>query len=277
VLRLTQKLESAQQNLELDMPEAACLAAQQAYTRLSEIRLELETIFAQWQLIYISAREYAQFLHHKAANCYQQSARDLDWKELPFSINVDVWVHGDLRRLQLTIEEWIAYLEENKHLLTVDKLREVKEIIFPDIDKELDELVYRARVNILNSQLRINIADMAVQALIGQGYFLYESSYISNNPGNGYYASLRNLEGSEICIQVEPIAEDIGQNELHLISLESAQKTTHEIRQSTAEITNALDKMGLRVGEMQIERDLPRNIKRRKKRESIQEVQTKVR
>jgi hypothetical protein len=252
VTNLTQKLEQARQNLELGIPEASCLAAQQVYTQLSQIRLELEKMQVQRQLVYQTAWEYTQYLKKKASESCQRSARGLDWEELPYEIEVDSWINGDLHRLDQKIEELLVRLEEDKPKLTLTELNEISDSILPDIDRQLDELVYRARVNVLNSQLRINIADLAIQALTGQGYVLQDACYQSNNMSAGYYARLKNLEGSEIYIQVEPIAEAIGQNELHLVSSEPTQKTAHEIRQNAAEISSALDKVGLKVGEMQV-------------------------
>ena len=119
---------------------------------------------------------------------------------------------------------------------------------FPAFQEELDRLIVDARLAALNSQVRINIADLVVQALEQQGFVLQESKYNNNDQRKAFSARVQNLEGSEVIIQVMPVPGDAGRNELQLHSLDKDQRTEHELRKRSHEITRTLNDYGLVVG-----------------------------
>jgi hypothetical protein len=98
----------------------------------------------------------------------------------------------------------------------------------------------------LNSQLRINIADLVIEALQKQGYVLQQAEYAGSDQRMAYSAKVRNLEGNEIVIQVYP-SDLVGKNELHLVSLDRENRTEHELRQRSLEVTRSLGQHGLQV------------------------------
>jgi hypothetical protein len=64
---------------------------------------------------------------------------------------------------------------------------------------------------------------------------------------------VQNLEGSEVVIQVMPVPGDAGKNELQLHSLDKDQRTEHELRQRSSEISRTLNDYGLVVGALTAE------------------------
>jgi hypothetical protein len=98
--------------------------------------------------------------------------------------------------------------------------------------------------------VRINIADLVVQALEQQGFVLQESQYNNNDQRKAFSARVQNLEGSEVIIQVMPVPGDAGKNELQLHSLDKDMRTEHELRQRSLEISRTLNDYGLVVGAM---------------------------
>lgn len=122
-------------------------------------------------------------------------------------------------------------------------------IDLPGYYQALEEIVMDGRVNALNSQLRINIADLVVRALQEQGFALEGSEYKSADQRSTYGARLTNLEGNEVVVQVAPTGQNLGANELHLESLDREERTEHELQQRWYEVSRSLASFGLEVGQ----------------------------
>jgi len=59
----------------------------------------------------------------------------------------------------------------------------------PNIKEEFDTLIYETRLAVIFAQMRINIADIAIQALEKQGFALNECGFEENNMLMPYYIS----------------------------------------------------------------------------------------
>jgi hypothetical protein len=125
------------------------------------------------------------------------------------------------------------------------ELSEILEKAIPEAKQAVEDAVFHARLAILNSQLRINIADLVIEALQKQGYVLQQAEYAGSDQRMAYSAKVRNLEGNEIVIQVYP-SDLVGKNELHLVSLDRENRTEHELRQRSLEVTRSLGQHGCR-------------------------------
>ncbi len=85
----------------------------------------------------------------------------------------------------------------------------------------------------------------------------------ANDMRRAYQVRLRNLEGAEVVIRVDPVSVDYGRNELHLLSLDRPLRTEHELWQRAKVIESALQQYGLiptgmiEVGEQELHRKLP--------------------
>jgi hypothetical protein len=101
----------------------------------------------------------------------------------------------------------------------------------------------------LSSQLRLNIADVVVRALFGQGYALEDASY-TQTERDGFFARVVDRTGSEIIVQVDPEGPATPQNHLHLIASDRQPRTVHELRQRSKEIERSLQHTGLLVSSL---------------------------
>jgi hypothetical protein len=246
--RFNRELQLCMQNLNQGMPEAALLNAQQTYSHLSELRGELERKQNEWTVLYQASLLTARRFYAMLANCQSLPALDTDGNELPYEIDVDFWCGRKLSRLTEKTRNVLQQLEKNQAILDADALNQLIQTDFPASQEELDRLVVDARLAALNSQVRINIADLVVQALEQQGFVLQESKYSNNDQRKAFSARVQNLEGSEVVIQVMPVPGDAGKNELQLHSLDKDQRTEHELRQRSSEISRTLNDYGLVVG-----------------------------
>jgi hypothetical protein len=251
--KLSKDLQLSMQNLNQGMPEAALLNAQQTFSRLTELRGELERKYNEWTVLYQASQITARRFYTLLAASQRLPALDTDGNELPYEIDIDFWCGRKLSRLAEKTRNVLQQLEKDKAILDAAALNQLIQNDFPAFQDEFDRLIVDARLAALNSQVRINIADLVVQALEQQGFALQESKYSNNDQRKAFSARVQNLEGSEVIIQVMPVPGDAGKNELQLHSLDKDQRTEHELRQRSSEITRTLNDYGLVVGALTAE------------------------
>ena len=248
--KLGREIDLCIQNLNQGMLEAALLNAQQTFTRLSELRSELERKHSEWNVLYQSCLLTARRFYAILSGSQNIPALDTEYNELPYQIDVDFWSGRKLSRLAEKTRNMVQNLEKNQEILDAPALNQLIQGDFPSLQQELDKLIIDTRLAALNSQMRINIADLVVQALEQQGFVLQEAQYNNNDQRKAFSARVQNLEGSEVVIQVMPVLGDAGKNELQLHSLDKDLRTEHELRQRSQEISRTLNDYGLVVGAM---------------------------
>ena len=122
----------------------------------------------------------------------------------------------------------------------------------PELRTRLADACFAARIEALNSQLRVNIADLVVQALSVQGFMLQGYAYEQNDWRASFQANLTGLDQSTVTVQVVPSGTEIGQNELHILSGDQPLRNQREMRQRWDEVEDMLVLSGLSVGECQV-------------------------
>lgn len=253
-------LIQAQNNLVHNMPEAAITAAQNAYNCFSELRIEIEKRQSENQLLHNRVQLEAQKLHALFENNQIVPAIDLNGDPLPYSINVNHWSGGELENLakevEVVVQETLAVAEPTQP----EVLYELLDYYFPCIQDKIGEAVLNARMNVINAQLRMNIAEVVVNALSGQGYTLDSSFFTSDDEREAYQANMVNLEGSQVIVKIDPIEALEPTNELNLFTSDAQDKTSHELKQRALEIRRALQSSGLEVGVITASRNAPQGI-----------------
>ncbi|MBA4379095.1 MAG: hypothetical protein C0393_00120 [Anaerolinea sp.] len=244
------ELMLACENLQQDMPEAAFVSAQQVYLRLSELRLEIEKVMSEWQILYHSTYRTARKLSNLAKKNREIPAIDLNGNEMPFSIDLKKWSGEKYLTLIQQINGIHSILRNNAQRLTIQDLRNYLQEVLPQLENELDDLIFQARWEVINSQIRVNIADLALQALEKQGFVLNQGGYVNNDMRETFFASMRNIEGSEVFIYVDPGRENT--NALVIDSKDKLPRTEHELRKRFQEISQTLLQYGLQVGPMEV-------------------------
>ena len=136
------------------------------------------------------------------------------------------------------------------------QLKDLLAVQLPEIKNEFDGIVYRVRYCAINSQLRVNIADMAVHVLGQQGFISDKNGYLENDQRNRYITELVNIDGSRITIQVDPIDDLETTNDIVMLTEDITPKFQPEIRNRANLILRSLQEWGLHVGQIQTS---PRN------------------
>lgn len=246
--QLERQLEQVQQNLELGLTEAVIVASQQLYLAFSDMRVELERLQNEWLLLYQTSWEAVCHFAAVTEACQYVMAVDLEGKDLPYTIDANYWSGGRLAGLLDTAIRLREQLEDPAALPGSDAFRQMLQSDIPELYRALEETVLDSRITALNSQLRINIADLVVQALQEQGFSLEASEYQSSDMRRGFGARLSNMEGNEVMVQVDPAGSALGENELHIESLDRQTRTEHELQQRWYEINRSLEAHGVQVG-----------------------------
>jgi len=245
---LSARLNQSQQNLDYGLDEAALVSAQDVYARSSELRIELEKRQSEWEILFSTARQQTRQLFTLATHSSPCPALDIEGNPLPVQIEVDFWTSGSLNKLIDQLQANLNGFDQNTINWNTSDLKVYLQQTLPEIRTALENTVYQARLNVLSSQLRINIADVVVQALASQGFEIQESLYSNDDMRKSFSAKLGNLEGSQVIVKISPIQGEPGQNQLHLHSLDAARRTEHELHQRAVEISQALRQFGLHVG-----------------------------
>ncbi len=243
--RIATRLRQAYLNLEDGFADAALLEAQQIYQQCSAIRLSLELLQNEWLTLRTALLNGYQTLLTLAEEQQFVQAMDLEGNLLEQRVEVDAWTRGALTRFARQVEQSLIEIQKDQPPLGLETLQKlVKEDLLAR-ENQLAEIVLRARLELLNAQLRVNIADLTVQALQQQGFTAVQTRFQSNDMRRGYQVLLKNLEGAEVVVKIDPDPQEYGKNELHLYSSDQPSRTEHELWQRAQVIQDALHQYGL--------------------------------
>lgn len=248
--QLVDELNLARQNLIDHILDGAVLGAQQVYQRLSRLRVSLEEVTQTYTALLNAADVALAGLDLQVRDARNYPAIDLDGNELEERIPVDLWTNGRLSMLLGEIESLRQKISNPAQPLTLERLYELIEQTIPEMNERLVRIIHEARKAALSSQLRVNIAEIVVNALLGQGFALIEGHYEGNEMQNPFAARLCALDGSQVDIRVVP-SIDLTENELFLRNADAEERTDHELKIRAQEITRTLNAYGLRVQNLQ--------------------------
>lgn len=249
--RLAGQIQMATHNLSYGLPEASIASAQQVYLRLANVRVRLEQAEGEWLLLNQACLEAVHRVHAEIDGCQEIEAIDMDGRPIPYHLDVDFWTRGAWSTLADEFLETIRPLGLTNPSPSTEYLQQLLAEYLPGIRARLAELGFAARIEALNSQLRVNIADMVVQALTMQGYALNEFQYRQDDWRAPFEVHLTNPDQSQVTVQVNPYGDNLGENELHIISEDQMFRTQRELRKRWQEVQVSLVGSGLEVGDIE--------------------------
>jgi hypothetical protein len=242
----------AEQNLHDGFLDGAMVTAQTLYQQLSELRSHLQQDQAEWEMLVQSVRNRLSEIQTMAGAMVKISSMDLDGNDIGEKIDVDYWSSRKFSRLITMIHYLRERIEKDPAAFKTDELRWIQENQLPEIVKEMQDTCTLAAEEALNSQLRINIADLVIQALENQGFVLSKAQYEQNDQRRSFQANVVNLAGDEIIIGVEPNKSEKSSSHLHLFSLDADQRSEHELRHRAEEVVGSLARYGIETGEIKV-------------------------
>ena len=245
--RILNELAAAEESYSTAAFQAALSDYQRIYFQLSDLRIELERRLARWNHLYQQALVEASAYLTVVERSAQVQAVDLEGQEISERVDVDLWTQGGYSDLMQRSQALVAQLESGMEHNPTRALQQILSHDLPALREEFTDLVHQARMAVLSSQLRINIADLVVQSLEAQHFVFSEGHYDAEDMRRAYSASLKNLAGEEVVIQVHPHGTDSLENDLHIISLDRSQSTEHDFRRRFMEVQTSLTESGLVV------------------------------
>lgn len=249
---IEQKLWQAQDNLANNMAEAAVLGAQECFREFSALRTYLEAETARHSALTTMASNVLAELKAMGEANRHVPAMDLEGKELEVDLDIDLWSGNRFSRWMETIEAYQRQVSEAATNLDTLALRTLVQVTAPEMETRLQKIIFQARMAVINSQLRINIADIVLRALKMQGFDLQEAAYEQDDQLQAYQARVTNAEGAEVTVQVAPVAGKYLRTQLSLENHDSVERTQHELKRRAEEIRRTLQQFGLQTGSVEV-------------------------
>jgi len=246
-INIYRSLQIAEDNINQRAFEAGMAVSQQSYMQLSTLRMELEQAEFEWNILRRAALEQLTILKMQVENFCQIQAVDLTGQEVDQVIDVDYWTQGAWHILERETDNLLQSIESRSFSFTINDLQDILNNQIPSLEERAKENLVNARWEVINSQLRINIADLVIQALRRQGFSAFTADYTGGDMRTSFATRLKDLEGNEIEVHVTPSRYQQGESNLHLLNIDRNQRTEREIMQRTREVTSMLSKYGLNI------------------------------
>jgi hypothetical protein len=253
-IKILRNLNLAENNLTNGFFEASLQSSQQIYLDLADLNFELEQELIQWQTrfdrTYLAINE---FISQMEANAFV-AAVGLKGEELPNQVELNYWTNDKYNELLNHCRQLAIYMIQDQNILSLDDIDRIYLQIIPVIQESFESLILDARLNALNSQLRMNIAEKALNALENHGFLLDTAGYKDDDMRSEFNAHLECPDGSEVSIQVIPTEIPAGElsNDLVVITTHPYLKTEHEARLQWDELSHTLSQYNLKVSNPKI-------------------------
>jgi len=133
---------------------------------------------------------------------------------------------------------------------SVAELRRIAEERAPALDERLTEIVTKAHARLLASQVRVNVAELVVNALeesTGYTWADGQACYANGDQRRAFYSKLRHLDDSEIVVEVAP--DETGEScVLRILSYEAGLPDDEERARRAHAVADSLRAHGLQAG-----------------------------
>lgn len=216
---LRRELELARNNIQGGVPESAIAISQRTYLDLVDLRLELEEKEQEWLLFYNAAAEDLRCLIAEVqANRECELEMGQGDEAETFRLEVDYWVNGSLTEYEQQLSQLESQLKAGEQTLSTSQLQELGAEI-TSLQPKLGEIVEQAKLAILGSQLRAEIADRVAEVLYSLGYDLVNpesnSIYEGDDQRNAYVVKVKNIAGDEVVTVISP-EKEFGANSISI-------------------------------------------------------------
>jgi hypothetical protein len=201
--RLDEQHALAVRNLQDGMPEACLALAQQVTQQASILRMSIEEILQKTALIQTLAIEKARELHETIQSNAVVPAIDLQGNELEIPIDVDFWTCGRWGGLLRRCEKFLDQMQSATDDLDYEDIDRILKFILPQLEQSLQDVVAQARMKVILSQIRFNIAECVLDALGEQGFEARQAWYAGQDERQPYQVVARNLDGSEVHVFID--------------------------------------------------------------------------
>lgn len=245
---LRRGLEMAQSNIQAGVSEAAIATSQQTYLDLADLRLELEQKEQEWLLLYNAAlADLKSLIVEVQANRLCEVEVGQGNEAQKFKLEVDYWTNGRLSEYEQALQQLEGQLLAGEGTLTTEQVKELGEKIVA-LQPTLGVIVEQAKLAILSSQLRVEIAERVVDVLSSLGYTLVnpeaDAVYEGSDQRNAYVVKVKNIAGDEVVTVISP-EKEFGANSISINSFSPTIVDETATNQNAQAIFEALEAEGV--------------------------------
>jgi len=257
--RLRARLDTARHDLERGRSEAALGLVQTVYHDLSELRVDVELRDREVRLARTAAVQALVVLVHLVDENASQPVEDEEGEVLDdVTLDVDHWSRGELSRLRAETLTLLAGTRDESRAVPAEQLWTIAEAKVPELRDRLAELVRTADLRQLSSQVRVNLADLVVQALDETGgYELADGTYAGTDQREAFFAKLTHPNGNEIVVDVSPVADGTGACVIRVHSFDFDTGAEADRRDRARALARSLRARGVRTEEPEAEAEEP--------------------
>jgi hypothetical protein len=244
---LDRRLAIAGANAQQGQSHAALAVAQETYHCLSELRVDIELRDRAWTAMRVIAYEALLQLDGLAAkNALRVIASGEAGNKDPFDLDVDYWSEGALGELRSTVTHLLTRVNDTEAPLGAAELRDVAKVQVPELERRLSDIVLHAYMQVLASQLRVNVAEIVAGTLDEvAGYGVEDHLYEHLDSRRTFLAKLQHPSGNEIVVSVAPSTDEPGQCVLWLLSYDHDTVSQRELDQRAWVVIQELRSHGL--------------------------------
>jgi hypothetical protein len=243
-----QRVRVARHNLDAGFAQAAIAGMQECFRELSELRITVELSEREWRLLHSAATESVTILLALVDDNRMLKSVDESGAFVDADLDVDFWTHGKLSRLHEEAGRLVARLSDESHPLTTEQLRQIVEHEAGDLERRLADTAQEAGAAELASQVRVNIADLVVQTLVGNGYQLNDGT---NDQRAAFVARADHPDGSVVVVAVCPVPGDPPGSQVWIESVDAAPGAESSRVERAAELVIRLRESGLHISDPQ--------------------------
>jgi hypothetical protein len=244
---LDRRLATARDNVQQGQSQAALALAQEAYHDLSELRVEIELRDREWTGLHTVVYEALLQLDGLAAeNAKQIIAAGEVGNDAAVDLDVDYWSEGALTKLRSDVADLLTSVNDTEAWPSTDELRDIAEVRVPELERRLSDVVERAHMRLLASQLRVNVAEVVAKTLDEvAGYQVADHLYEQLDSRRTFLAKLEHSNGNEIVVSVAPSTDESGQCVLRLLSYDYDTAAESVLEERAHAVTRELRSRGL--------------------------------
>jgi len=247
--RILQRLNMGIQNLNRGYVDSGLQFAQEAFLQFSELRVSLEEKTSEWQASYdILSSELHELFEQVSSNSVVP-AIGVDGEDLNIEIDLDYWSNGKYSDLENRLKTLLPMLKSFKQEINFDDLVKIATELIPTFKEYFNEIIFEARQNSINSQIKINVAYLAMKALEKHGFSLKQAQYENDDMRDAFSAQLCDPDGSNIILQITPNKVN-NSNNLVIDTIDDTIHTEDEYIRRWEEINHTLTEAGVEVGQV---------------------------
>jgi hypothetical protein len=253
--QLQSQLEIAQEDIRIEEYPSALSLAQISYTQLSKMKRDAELNYFNWRLIRNEVLERIEKIKIDLSKNREIQTIDKTGELLDIYVETNYWSSGKYAEIELKINEIEQFILDNGESLPIAEIYDIMNNHLAIIEDEFIHCIIDARLAALNAQIRYEIANSVLLALVEQGFFPVSGDYQEGNYLNCYQASAVKPGGNKVNIYISPGPSGDILNSLDIISLDKNIVSKEELHLRAKEIQKSLFNQGLNIGDFHEEND----------------------